>query len=306
MDTLAIQKAIRKVISRYIVNEREVTAAASEGETELSLVSSRRFVIGDKFALIDLATGDAEILEVCTVPDKQTVTTTSAFLGNYPITSEGSVVRKILGYESGIEAFIQGIYLGDPEVISHYPAITIDAKSRSSEWFTLESTKESYTIDISVYVKTTDYEASYELMHRYTHAIEQALFRQMYPLIDPFTSTTLAQAVEPDDILIQVTEDETFKCSGNWVWFESVDYLRFNRFTAYLGNGVYRLIRPVGQSFAVGDLVITPRRWVFNMVPPSTEFGTVNKGTMLKAARISSTWEEEVWRHTPFIDSISH
>lgn len=306
MDTLAIQKAIRKVISRYVVNERALTSVASVGDISLSIVSSRRFVLGDKIALIDLTTGDAEILEICAVPDTQTIEVDTGLLGDYPITGGGSVIRKILGYEAGIEAFIQSIYLGDPEVISHYPAITIDAKSRDSEWFTLESTKERYTFDISVYVKTSDYEASYELMHRYANAIEQALFRTMFPLVEPFTSTTLAQAVEPDDILIQVVEDETFQCTGNWVWFESVDYLRANSLTEYLGNGVYRLKRPIGQAFAAGDQVITPNRWVFNMIPPNTQFGTVNKGTMLKAAVITVQYEEEVWRRTPVIDPLTH
>ncbi len=307
MDALAIQKAIRKTISRYVLNERALTVAASEGDVQLSITSSRRFVLGDKIALIDLTTGDAEILEICVIPDTQTIEVDTGLLADYPITDEGTVVRKVLGLESGLEAFIQSIYLGDPEVISHYPAITIDIKSRDSEWFTLESTKERYNIDISIYVEAADYEAQYEAMHRWSNAIEQALFRQMYPLIEPFNSTTLAQAVEPDDILIQVTDDETFRCTGNWVWFESVDHLRFSRLTAYLGNGVYRLGRPVGQSFAVGDLVITPKRWVFNMVPPTTQYGTVNKGTMLKAAVINVQLDEEVWRHnTPFIDSISH
>ena len=305
MDTLAIQETYRKIISRYIVNERALTTEASIGDIQLSIVSSRRFVLGDKIALIDLTTRDAEILEICAIPDKQTIEVDTPIIGDYPLTGDGSAVRKILGYESGIETFIQGIYLGDPEVISHYPAITIDAKSRDSEWLTLESTKETYNIDISVYVKSADYEAQYELMHRYIHAIEQALFRQFYPLVDPFTSTTLAQDVEPDDILISVTEDETFRCTGNWVWFESIDYLRSNRFTAYLGNGVYRLIRPVGQSFAAGDLVITPRRWLYNTIPPSTQFGTVNKNGMLKAGKISVSVNEEVWRHTPFIDSLT-
>jgi len=309
MDALAIQKAYRKVISRYIVNERELTSAASIGDTNISITSSRRFVLGDKVAVIDQATGDAEIVVICAIPDKQTITVETELIGGYPVTgnaSTTSIIRKLLGYESGIEAFIQSIYLGDPEVISHYPAITIDLKSRDSEWITLESTKESYTIDISVYVEAADYEAQYELMHRYANAIEQALFRSFYPLVDPYTAGVLAEDVAPDDIIISITEDDKFVCTGNWIWLESVDYLRYNRLSKYLGNGVYELTHPPGRPFSAGDAVITPSRHIYNTLPASTRFGTVNKGTMLKAAVIKVVASEEVWRHQPFVDPLTH
>jgi len=48
MDSLAIQKAYRKIISRYIVGERELTVDAYAGETEATITSTRKFCTGEK------------------------------------------------------------------------------------------------------------------------------------------------------------------------------------------------------------------------------------------------------------------
>ena len=61
---------------------------------------------------------------------------------------------------------------------------------------------------------------------------------------------------------------------------------------------------PVGAEFAVGDSVIRPHRHIYNTLPHSTAYGTVNKETTLKAAVISYKAQEEVRRFTPFIDPL--
>lgn len=308
MDSLAIQKAYRKIIARYIVGERELTANAARGDTSISITSARRLCPGEKVVILDQRTYDAEIVEIDSIPDRRTLQFTTAILGDYVVTGNPNttaIIRKLIGAEDGTEAFIQTIHLGDPDVISHYPSITIDMKSRNSEWMTWESTKETYSIDITVYVKSADYESQYTLMHSYVDAIEQALFRSFYPLVDPYVTTTLAEDVGRGDVLIRVTDEETFRCHGGWLWFENIDFLRWNQVRRYLGNGVYELIREIGQDFSAGDTVIAPRRHIFNTLPESTRFGTVNKGTVLKAAVITVKAEEEVWRHVPFIDPLT-
>ena len=311
MDSLAIQKAYRKIIARFIVGERELTVDASTGDTQITIKSTRRFCPGEKVAIIDQATYEAEVMVIDAVIDQRTLQFTTELIGDYEVTGNASttaIIRKLIGAENGTEAFIQSIYLGDPEVISHYPAITIDMKSRNSEWLTIESTKETYNIDISVYVKAGDYGSQYELMHSYVNAIEQALFRSFYPLVDPYVTSTLTEDVDRNDILIRIDDSNTFECQGGWLWFENVDFLRWNQVRRYLGEGVYELIREVGQEFSAGDTVIAPRRHIFNTLPESTEFGTVNKGGgdgMIKAARIKVIAQEEVWRRVPYIDSLT-
>ena len=309
MDALAIQKAYRKIIARYLINERALTQPTVAGDREIIVTSTRRFQVGDKIALLDQSTMDVEFHLINAILDARTLQTTHDISDVYPVTgseSTTSVVRKAIGDGEGTDTFIQAIYLGDPPVISHYPAITIDMKSRSSEWMTLESTKEKYNIDISIYVLASEYENQYELMMHYTNAIETALFRSFYPLVDPYTSSTLTNIVVPSDILFSVadTKDGYF-CPGQWIWFESLDYLRSNRIYNTLGSGVYQTVFPIGQDFDVGDIVIRPTRHIFNTLPESTQFGTVNKETMLKCARISLVAEEEVRRYVPFLDSLT-
>jgi len=68
---------------------------------------------------------------------------------------------------------------------------------------------------------------------------------------------------------------------------------------------VYELILPVGANFSAGDSVIRPHRHIYNTLPHSTKYGTVNKETMLKAAVISYRAQEEVRRFTPFLDPLT-
>jgi hypothetical protein len=301
MDVLAIQKAYRKIIARYVVNERSLVSAIQSGDRLIHLESARRFVSGEKVVIINPTTEKGEIVVIDSIPDRWTLKTVEPIIASY---DDSCIVRKILGYESGIEQYIRGIYLGDPAVISHFPAITINAKSRSSEWMTLESTKETYNIDISVFVQAADYESQYEMMMVYTHAIESALFRSLYPLAEPYYEFPLEEGVSESDTLFKISGTE-FVCGAS-LFFENIDHLVYNRIVQPMGNGVYRTAMPIGQDFEAGDSVIFPRRHIFNSLPATTQYGTVNKGTMLKAAVISLTCEEETRRFAPYIDPLTH
>jgi len=309
MDALSILKAYRKIIGRFIINNRELISPTVTGSRTIEVESTRRFQLGDKIALLNQSTWDVEFHLIADIPDSITITTTHDISAVYPVTGDSSttsVVRKAIGDGMGTDAFIQAIYLGDPTVISHYPAITIDMKNRSSEWMTLESTKESYNIDISIYIEASQYEAQFELMHAYVHAIETALFRSFYPLVDPYNSSDLTQTVVENDTIFRIeNETDGFLCGGSWIWFESLDYLAYNRIKQYQGNGVYETLFPIGQLFDVGDVVIRPARHIFNTLAHQTQYGTVMKETMLKAAVISLRADEEVWRYTPFLDPLT-
>ncbi len=132
------------------------------------------------------------------------------------------------------------------------------------------------------------------------------MFRSFYPLVEPYNTAQLTQDIAPDDVLFAVDNTtDGYLCPGNWGWLISLDNLRWNRVSNYLGSGVYETYRQIGQDFSEGDTVIKPTRHIFNTLPKSTQFGTVIKETMLKAAVISVVAEEEVWRHTPFVDSLT-
>ena len=76
--------------------------------------------------------------------DTEKITLVDPISVNLPI---GTIVKRAPSYVE-----IQDVILGDPTVIPAYPAITIEPSSRSHEWQTLLTTKESSVINFMVHV----------------------------------------------------------------------------------------------------------------------------------------------------------
>jgi len=304
---LDIQKALKKIIERYIVNITPLTADVSAGETVLTIQSARRYSKGDVIVVFHKVAptiqAEGEVHTIVDIIDNHTIEIDAGL--TIPYSSSNSSVEKLLGFESGNQQFLEAIYIGDVSVISHFPAITINAVSRSSEWWTLGSTKEEWQIDISVFVQAADYQAQYELMMTYIKNIEDSLFRSFYPLVEPYDVTTLTQPVAETDNIIQIADENLLQCMGGWIWLESWDYLRFNRVTRSLGNGIYELAFAAGRNFDIGDKVIRPHRHIFNTLPYSTKYGTIIKDGMLKSAVISYRAQEEKRIFSPYVDPLT-
>lgn len=305
---LEIQKAIKKIIEKFIVNMLPLSAPVSVGDTAISVQSTRRFCPGEGIVIFNKpdpqTQAEGEVHRILEIVDQNNIIIDSPTVSSYPL--QNSYIEKLIGFDSGNQQFLDGVYIGDPDVIPRFPAITIDAKSRSSEWITLESTSEKFDIDITVYVTSADYESQYELMHAYVRAIERALFRSFYPLVEPYTTATIASDIAADDTVINVIDTSFLSCpTQSWIWLESLDDLRPNRIKRVLSSTSFELQFPTGTVFSAGDVIIRPHRHIYNTLPHSTQYGTVNKGTMLKAATISYTCQEEVRRWNPFIDPLT-
>jgi len=308
MPMLQVQQALKKIIERYIDGRLPLVSDVSSGSTTIEVPTTRRFNEGENVVVYTdpddpTAEAEGEVHEVEEIVDNTHMTLVDPLLMDYD--SDDSYVKKLLGYDPSEHNFLKHIYLGDPEVIMRFPAITIDAKTRESEWLTLESTSETYNIDIAVYVEASQYEFQYELMHSYIAAIEASLFRSFYPLVEPYVCTQLAEDYEPTDLTIKVVDEEAFSCTWGVVFLENWDYTRMARIDDHLGSGVYQLRTPIGREFSAGDNVILPLTHIYNSLPHSTQYGTVAKGTMLKAGIISWRGVEEVRRSVPWIDPLN-
>lgn len=301
---LQLQEAIKKIIERYIVNVVPFADAVTASSTTIPILSSGRFKKCDQVVIYNQAvldaTGEGEIRTISCIPDRNTIELDIALLDAYPAGT--SFVQKLVGGK-----FVQGIYLGDPAKISHYPAITINATEKTNEWLTIASTSETFQVDITIFTEAADYEASYRLMHIYAKQIENALFRSLYPLAEPFDTAILAQAVTPTDTIIQVTDfQDLVNHLTGFVFLESWNNLRSNRIKRILGSGVFELAMPIGGNFAAGDKVIQPGRHFYNAFPRGIKFGTINQeSTVFKAAVVSYMAQEEVKRFTPFVDGLT-
>jgi len=302
---LQLQEAIKKIIERYIVNITPIDVAVNANSNTIPLASSRRYRPGDTVAIYNQTvldqTGEGEIKEIACVPDAHSIELCEPVTDAY--TANDSFVQKMVG-----GTFLEGIYIGDPLKISHYPAITIDAKEKTNEWLTLVSTSSTYTIDIKIYAQLGDYEASYRLMHQYAKQIEQALFRSLFPLVEPYGVTTLTNGVSSTDTIIQVDNIQSVMGISGYVWLESWDFLRSNRVKEVLDSdaGIIELVFPVGRDFDAGDNFIRPGRHFYNAFPRGIRYGTINQeSTVFKAAVIQYSADEENKRGVPFIDPLT-
>jgi len=301
---LEVLKSLKNIIEKFIINRQSITETASAGSTTLKIGSTRRFNAGDKVVVLELTPdyGEpaCELHTVAEIIDKETMTIETALSSDY---STDCFVQKLIGTDPSEGDFVKHVFLGDPPVIRTFPAITVDAKNQDAEWMTLESVQDQFGVDITVYVTQDNYESQYEMMHHYVKAIRYALFRSLYPLVEPYRSTTLVEDFAADATDFKVEDEEIFLNSWGIVFFENACQLRVARVESYLGSGVYRLNVPLGREFEAGDSVILPLRHIFNTIPHSVNFGTVNKeGTMLKASVISWRGLEEMRIGAPYID----
>lgn len=304
---LQILKAIKRIIEKFIVNKTSLCDSVAAGATIIPLCSTRRFMIGDVVVIYNQAPNDkdpeGEVHVISDIPNNRSLVIDTPLVDDYP--ESYSYVSKLIGFESGTETWIDGVYLGDPAVIPRYPAITINGSNRSAEWMTLESIKETYDIDITVYVEAAHFEHQMELMYTYAKAIENSLFRTFYPLVEPYDYATILDTVQPSDTIVHIDNLNFFNCGFGWIFLESYDYLIENKVVAELGNGTYELVHAAGACFEIGSKLIRPRRHIFNTLPKGTQYGTVNKDTMLKAAKISYEVSEERLLRTPFVDPLT-
>lgn len=296
---IAILDAIKRVIERYVVTNLLITEAASIGDTTIKVTSTRRLCVNDAIAVYNVTANLFEVVEIDSIVDAYYLTTKTALTRNYNATD--SYIQKLVNYTGGDPFLVKGIYLGEP-VTPVYPAIHLDAKTRNSEWLTLESTGEDFQINITVLVEASSYESQYRQMGALVKKVEDSLFRSFYPLVEPYETGALAEDALAGDQIIRLTDPGINPCLMGWIFFEDEVHTTPNWIVNYLGNSVYELNRPLEFDFLAGSRIIKPRRHIFNTLPASTQYGTINKGSMLKAAVISYRCKEEVKRSVPYID----
>ncbi len=283
-------EAIKTTIERFIVGRIAITTNLLTGDTQITVTSTRRFKLNDRLAILNKPQPDqpttAEIKQITCIPDNRTIIIDEPLSRDYPLIT--SAIEK-----THYGSFLDGIYLGNPQSLPNYPAITIELESKQNEPLTLENTTETYNVLITVYSLASDFESQYKTMLHYASEIEHSLFRTMHPLVQPYRALTLAENVEPTDSLIRITED--CHLPRNTILFlESVDNTRQVRVKDNLGNNIVQLTEPTGNSFAVNDSVIQPGRWFYVTYCEQINVGTINSTDgVLKMAQLRYICKEE-------------
>jgi hypothetical protein len=294
---------VRRIIHKWVNTTTRITSDITAGDTTISVQNTARFNVGDPVMIKNDSIYETGLYVESIDADQPglSITLTTPVLNNWSASDNVVLIKTIY------EQFVQGIYIGDPDVIPKYPAITVNGVSRASEWMTLESTKERFEIEVGVYVLASTQEKGYRFLMNITDEIQKGLKRNIMPLVNEYDIISLAADVGCGDKDIRlnnrtavehyhriIIEDE-YASQENWI-----DWI-YPPAEDPLEQSV-RLHEASVFAFDKDDTsVIVPKRFIYNSWPATIQYGTIHKGELLKAAKISWFAEEEEmqwWRRT--------
>lgn len=287
-----ILEGVRRVIYRWVNNPIPITADIAQGESLLSVRSTNRFLAGDEIALFD---PDSRLGEPFLIVDKVIDETTLRL--RTPVQSRGGFGpgQSSKAIKTWMGKFVQGMYIGDPDVIPKYPAISIMGQSKDSNWEALGLTKEDYKFQVAIYVEDNNTEDSYRQLLRLTKAVEKGLKKNIYPLIGDYFVSNVTADIAVSDEFIKVADTSDFVVDQIIV-LETIHRAEELRIKCVVDSETIQVYIPPANPYLVADdaKVIALTRFIYNSWPAHIDYGFVHKGSLLHAATISwFAWEAE-------------
>lgn len=293
-----ILDSVRRVVKRWVDTVTPITSNVSIGDTVISVESTNRFSVGDEVSIQNAEEAEVSLI-IEEIVDNQVLKLATPVMNNW-LVSQNIVLRKLF---QGM--FVNGIYIGDPEVIPQYPAITVSGKDISSEWMTLDSTKERYNIQIAIYAEKDNYEDGYRFILQMANAIKKGLKRNIFILVNNFETTAITAEVLPNDQYIQVEDATVFatplttgsypKLSDARIILENQWYSEETRVQRLISDTVIEISPVACRNYKLehNPIAICPKKFIFNSWPATISIGTIDKKTLLHAAVINWFAEEE-------------
>lgn len=287
-----ILDSLRKIINRWVNTEAVLTEDVEVGDVIVKVRNALRFREGDEVMLTN-GTQYEHPLYVNHVTDETTVELSSPAKFAWSVSS-GSMLKKSIAGK-----LVQGIYLGDPNTIPRFPAVTVVGESKNSQWNTLESTNETYEVSISCYIEDSTLEDGYRALMRLTNLIETGLKRNMFPLVGEKSHADLIQPVASGDLYLKVNSTEKIK-SGQMLILEDQFAAENVIVKSILDETTIELRQAAYYNYALANdpRAIVVSRFLYKCWPKSVSYGFVHKDTLLKASKISWTGEE-IQMHGP-------
>jgi len=284
-----ILDSVRRIISRWVSTQTRLTEDADPGDTILTVSTSNRFREHDEVIIRNAVQGETPII-VESVVDDTHIQVEDALRFRWEV-SDNAILEKTFN-----QNMVQGIYLGDPDVIPRYPAVTVTALNRTSEWLTLDSTQETYNVQIAIYVRDSNQEGAYRFLLQMVDTIQRGLKQNIYPLVGPYNTTTLKANITEQDTFIKVNDIDLFE-KGSRINIEDRWKVGEYMVQSVVDSETLQLSQPTCYSWNISDntQIIKLDRFFFNSWPATIDYGKVFKGTMLKAATIDwFAWEESI------------
>jgi hypothetical protein len=285
---------VRRAVYKWVNTTSPITSAISRGDTLIEVDATNRFAKGDSVFIKD-ANNYETGLSIATVLDETTIELETPVLNNWTVDGTNTVLIKVVN-----DNFVQGIYMGDPEVIPRYPAITINGVSRSSEWLTLESTTERYELEINVFVLDSSHEAGYRFLLKLTDLIQRGLKANINTLVSDYDITSLSEAASENDVVVRINNRDLIDVLPQRIIFETKHQSQENWITHIFDENptddteAIQLFDSLCFDLTVADTsVIIPRRFIYNSWPHEINYGKIHKGELLKASTIKWFAQEE-------------
>lgn len=289
---LGVIKSIRDTIIRFGLASEPVSSDCLTGTRNIYIPFTRKYFEGETIVIRNDTHGEVRVIE--RIVDDTTMVITENLARTWTV-AEGAKVEKAPGGQ-----YIKRVYLGDPDTIPDYPAITITSDNREEQWWTLESTKVKWGCTISCIFEDDGLENSYEGMLELTKTIESALWANRWPIFGKRVETNLVADYAGGDQIVRVASTAGIESKNQYIMEDYANTL--------LGE-VNRIIDSTTLEISIPHHVsdfltsraatfIIPSRWVIFCYPPSSTYGYIHKGTLLKASQISWSAEEEVVRRT--------
>ena len=295
-----ILDSLRRVVSRWVDTQTPIVADVLPGDHALQVESTVRFEAGEE-VMIEGPTEGEPSLVIDEIIDETNLTLTTPVQNEW-LSDDNIVLRKLINGQ-----FVDGIYIGDPDVIPKYPAVTITAQNITSDWMTLDSTREYYDVEVALYVQSDTHENGYRFMLRMANEIREGLKRNIYLLVNDFDTTSIKANVQGGDKYIYVDDSSIFETP---LTDRNSSYPRLSDARAIIENRweseetrVQRIISdnvieidPIACRDYDTDnnpIVIRPKRFIYNSWPYSIDYGKVAKESLLQAAVIKWFAEEE-------------
>jgi hypothetical protein len=290
-----ILNGIRRIIAHHIVGDIPVLSPIATGDTIIHLKTTLRLKTGHELILTN--GDDAEPgLFIKSVIDNTSIELTSPVKFNWGTSSFAKI-----GFNGN---FIKAIYLGEPDVIPAYPAITVNIKTSHSEFWTMRATKERYELEVGVFVEDATQEAGAILLWDLTDKIQLGLKKNVYPLVSDYKTYPITADIADNDLYIKVADSSVFTRGCMIIvedTFKTQEFILDN----ICDSTTIKLQSPVNGDFFTEDTnLIVPARFIYNSWPADITFGKIFKGTLLKGAAISWFGEEmEIQFNQPWSDT---
>lgn len=286
---LEVLKSLRNTIIRYGLTSQPITQDAALGTNTVKIPMSRKFFEGETVVIRNGDVGEVRVIDQIT--DSNTITLTENLVRTWTV-SEGAVLEKAPGGQ-----YIKRIYLGDPDVIPDFPAITIMGDDRQEDWWTIGSTTPQWNCTVTCLFEDDGLENTYENMLLMSKTIEDALWANRKPVFGKITESDLTVDASLGDMSVTVASTSKMLPQHQAI-IEDYNRTQYIEIESVSDANNITFIPALSSDFTVSRSakIIVPSRWTMWTKPGTTTYGYVHKGTLLKASQIKWFAQEEVVR----------